>query len=387
MTGEAPQDSQAQARQSQQNAWAQASAYQQPVHPMVAQGGPVLMPSGQSQSSTSQSASSSKGATVSMSKMSLLGIAFSLMLLGAFTFLGGFLLGMWFEGPKPSASVNQASVSQTPTIGLLPPHQQGAMPQAGVPQAPSLQPAPVSQDSDGLRQAMGQEGQDIGFSEIAGSQAAYATQSAIVHKHISDVPSFLTPLVTATQNAIGQQMGYKAQQLVTKKLSHAASPSKSQNAPTTQPQPSPATQSKPSSTIPSSGAGSVKTMPQSSQKNSSDNSAFQSSPGSQETSQTKSESSSETSPASSNVKGEYTIQLGSYAAKENAAALVNHLQDLNYTSHVVEGKSPDGAALYYVHSGDYKDYNTALDAASQYVSQNIPGAIVVKVSKNGKGTS
>ncbi|MBY0501312.1 MAG: SPOR domain-containing protein [Alphaproteobacteria bacterium] len=390
MAEEAPPDLQAQIKQSQQNAWTQASAYQQPVHPMAAQGGSAMMPLSYPQSSSSQPTSSSKNATVSMGKMSLLGIAFSLMLLGAFTFLGGFLLGMWFEGPKPSAYVNQALPSQTPTIGLLPPQQQGTIPQAGAPQAMSPQTVPMSHHDDGgVRQAIGQESQDIGFNRIASSDVGYATQSAIVHKHIPDVPSFLTPLVTATQNAVGQQMGYKAQQQVTKQLNRAFSPSQSQTVPTTQPQTSPSSQpqTQTSSKVPSSAAGSTKSPSQTPQKNSSDNSDFQSSPGQQTTSQAKSGTSSETSSVSSNGKGEYTIQLGIYAAKENATALVNHLQDLNYTSRIIEGKSPEGSALYYVHSGDYNDYNTALDAASQYVSQNIPGAIVVKVSKNGKGTS
>lgn len=36
--------------------------------------------------------------------------------------------------------------------------------------------------------------------------------------------------------------------------------------------------------------------------------------------------------------------------------------------------------MYYVNSGFYKDYTTALNAGSQFASQNIPGAIIVKVS-------
>lgn len=42
----------------------------------------------------------------------------------------------------------------------------------------------------------------------------------------------------------------------------------------------------------------------------------------------------------------------------------------------------NGGQLYYVHSGLYNDYGTALQAASQFTSQNIPGAMVVKVSSN-----
>jgi cell division protein FtsN len=83
----------------------------------------------------------------------------------------------------------------------------------------------------------------------------------------------------------------------------------------------------------------------------------------------------------------YKIQLGAYAARDNAEALVSRLQALNYTSHVDQGKAQDGSAVYYVHSGVYKDYTTALEAASQFVSQNIPGAIVVKVSREDKSTS
>jgi cell division septation protein DedD len=252
-----------------------------------------------------------------------------------------------------------------------------------------MPPQTAQHDDSSVRQAIGQESQDIGFNRMAGMDVGYATQSAIDRKRIPDVPSFLTPLVTATQNAVGQQMGYKAQQQVSKQLNRALSPSPSQTVPAVQPQASPApqTQTQTSSKVPSSAPGSTKATPQTSPKNSSDNSVSQSSPGHQETSQTKSASSSGAAPVSPSGTGEYTIQLGIYAAKENATALVNHLQDLNYTSHIIEGKSPEGSALYYVHSGDFKDYNTALDAVSQYVSQNIPGAIVVKVSKNGKGTS
>jgi hypothetical protein len=56
-----------------------------------------------------------------MGKLSLLSISFSLMLLGAFTFLGGFLLGIWVVGsqnPQPLPPTSQAVSSMPePTHG------------------------------------------------------------------------------------------------------------------------------------------------------------------------------------------------------------------------------------------------------------------------------
>src|SRR3990167_5101557 len=54
-----------------------------------------------------------RGIPVNVGKISLLAISFSLMLLGAFTFLGGFLLGIWVAGPRVSQSMG----------GYLPPQQ------------------------------------------------------------------------------------------------------------------------------------------------------------------------------------------------------------------------------------------------------------------------
>lgn len=83
----------------------------------------------------------------------------------------------------------------------------------------------------------------------------------------------------------------------------------------------------------------------------------------------------------------YTIQLGVYASKDNANGLVHDLQALNFIAHVSENKASDGTPLYYVHSGHYKDYTTALEAASHFASQNIPGAIIVKVSQKNVSAS
>ena len=289
------------------------------------------------QNANTQGSVPMKGMAVSVGKISLLAITFSLMLFGAFVFLSGFLLGMWFGGPETiSFSPREKEAF---TLGLLTPTQQ-----APVPQTTPVYPA------------NGKPPQD--FSK----KVASAADDAITSAAIPGVPDFLAPLVKATQTAVGQQADHKIQQQAGRQLAQPISSSPQTPPPigrlpqVSHPQPS-------SSQLPITGGVQhpvVVTPP--------------STP-------------SSAPPSQTTGKEGYTIQLGVYAAKENADTFVNHMQALNYTSHIAEGKASDGSPLYYVHSGLYNDYTTALEAASQFVSQNIPGATVVNLSKEDKGAS
>src|SRR3990167_4413589 len=138
------------------------------------------------------------------------------MMLGAFTFFGGFLLGLWVGGPKtPSYAPH---VGETPTLGLLPPQ--------NMPLSAAVQP-----HGGGVAQGLRSGAQSIGFGNIASGQAGYEAQSAVTGVRVSGVPSFLSPLVTATQYAVGQQLGYKAQQKVGQQLSQNPSSPQPQVAP------------------------------------------------------------------------------------------------------------------------------------------------------------
>ncbi|MBS0271985.1 MAG: SPOR domain-containing protein [Proteobacteria bacterium] len=278
-----------------------------------------------------------KGLIVNLGKVSLFGIFFSLIIMGALTFLSGFLLGVWFAGPSGS---NIIPTSDTYNPIYL--HSQ----------SPEQQTAPTSAAAVGSHAI-----------QSAAGQAGFATQSVVSNVHVPHVPSFLAPLVTATQTAVGEQLGHKAQQQVNRNLdqglqvSAPAAPQQkptTQNPPLTQPAPSmyPATPPLPATTTPSS-----------------------SSPTQQ------------SAPKSQSQQQNFTIQLGAYASKENAHALVNHLQALNINSRTIVGKGAEGNVVYFVHSGLYKDYNQALEAASQFANQNLPGAMVVNVSEENKSAS
>jgi cell division septation protein DedD len=322
--------------QIQQNAWPQTASQQQPLHPMVAGGGP--MPTLPIQGNSMQGYGKTKEITVNMSRLSLLGISFCLMLLGALTFLGGFLLGMWFAGP---------STPYVPTgLGeVVYPYQTQPSPQnIAIP----------AQGENTLQNLTGRAGE--------------FTQSAVSSTKIPTVPSFLAPLVTATQTAAGQQLGHNVQQQVNRQRNQGRPSS-----PQLQPPLSPENQR----TMPSPHYSTYPTQPHeqtlptvaTSQK------GIHAPP------------SGGPSPLSQGGNDGYTIQLGVYASKDNAYALVNDLQALNFISHITESKAPDGTRLYYVHSGHYKDYTTALEAASQFASQNIPGAIIVKISQKNMNAS
>ncbi len=333
MADPSPLDITEQIKQVQQNNWAQTMPQQLPLHPMATGGTYVSPPPLPIQSANTQSQTKPKGTGVSMSKLSLLGITFSLMALGAMTFLGGFLLGIWFVGPQ------QTSVS------------------VGYGMGESLQQSPV------LQQNTGRIPPQNGGRQALGEQLGYATQMDISNAPIPNVPTFLAPLITATRSAVGQQAGYKIQQQISQRSNTSPQPAAPSSLPATMPATPPLSPSSPSTEDLSS-------LPVLTPQHTP--------PASPRTDAT---------PLSSGGKNEnYTVQLGVYASKDNASALVSHLQALNLTSHILQSKDPDGSYSYYVHSGHYKDYPTALEAASQFSEYNIPGAIIVKVSKNNERT-
>lgn len=268
-----------------------------------------------------------RGIPVNVGKISLLGISFSLMLLGAFTFLGGFFLGIWVARPQ-----------------VIPPVEG---------YTPSPQYVPYSQTNVPYHQH-----QEPPFREDLGRDMGYATKATITSAPIHGEPVILSPLIRAAQEEVGKHVGQRTEEFLKEGVRILPSYSP---APVFPGAPSPVNQYSPPSTAPfqlpvitpQSGANSVSPgapMPSSSQEN----------------------------------DGGYTIQLGEYASVENANALVNHMQILNYPSQITEGKAPDGSKIYYVHSGFYKDYTTALNAVSHFASQNIPGAMIVKVSQQNK---
>ncbi len=249
---------------------------------------------------------------VSISNLSLFSIVLSLVLLGAFTFLGGFLLGMWLEGTK------------TPPYGLVQGNGQ-YYPSALPPQAGTIPPSPqYSQDSP-----------NSNISQMLGTAAG----ESVTGLSIPDaVPNFLSPFVAVGQQAVANQATATVQQ-ATQHAQEGAIPFS-----------------------PHSSGGQAPLPPHASQAG-------------------------YTAPAHPQIKGQYAVHLGSFAAKENAEALQNHLQALGYTTYVKEGKSLDGDVLYQVYSGHYPTYPMALKAATYFVSQNIPGARVVKLSTMGGNAS
>lgn len=313
------------------------------VHPMAAASSQVqTLPI---QNVPSPASKTSNVTTITMSKLSLFSICLSLMLLGSLTFFSGFLLGMWFSAPTPRSYVSPlGNQEQTSGNTASPPQQHSSSSVDGPSLGATLQ-------------------------SIASQQAGRAVQSTITESKPTNLPSFLTPLVSATADAIGRQAGQKTQQETSHLMSQAASavhgavttPTQKTSS-TTTPPPSSVSTITPSTNVPA-------TAPQSSAPSSSQPSVI--SPGS-------------STPSTSSEN--YTVQLGVYASKENASNLVSHLQGLSINSQIMQNKGPDGGAMYYVHSGLYGDYNMAQEAASQFADQ-IPGALVVKVSENNTGRS
>lgn len=353
------QDIQEQVKQAQQSAMAQAQAVQQQAAASIPKQILPTPPAPIQPPTTQTGVAKMSGVPVCMGKISLLAASFSLMMLGALTFLSGFLLGLWFAGPTKQYPVNNYSAADLQTLGQSTANQMYP-PQYQTP--PQSQPIPSQ--GTGLEQNLKQGAQAIGFGHIAAAQSRNITQSAISGVTVPNVPSFLSPLVTSTQFAVGQQLGYKAQQQVGQHMNQAISapPPQAQTAPNyAQP---PQSQTQPSN-IP---AQQQQAAPSPAQ-------------------QPLNQGATPLSQGTKSTDDGFTVQLGVFAARDNAQDLVNHLQALNYTSQVVEGKSPEGNAIFYVNSGLYNDFKTATEAATQFAAQNIPGALIVKISKSSKGNS
>lgn len=309
------------------------------VHPMAAA-------SAQTQALPIQSvlASANKASnvtTITMGKLSLFSISLSLMLLGSLTFFSGFLLGMWFSAPTPGAYLSPLG-NKGQTSGYTAPLPQQQYSSSGDNPLPGT------------------------LQYVTSQQVGNMVQSAITEAQPTNLPNFLTPLVSSTASAMGRQAGQKAQQETSHLMNQAASTvHKAVTAPV---------QSASSTTILPPSSASTTT----SHTNAPTTVPQPSSPSSPQ--------SSTTSPKSSTSSENYTVQLGVYASKENASNLVSHLQGQNINSQITQSKASDGGTMYYVHSGLYGNYNMAQDAASQFADQ-IPGALVVKVSENKAGHS
>jgi cell division septation protein DedD len=307
------------------------------VHPMAAAAAPAqaqVLPQPQTlpiQNVPPPTGKTSAVTTITMGKLSLFSITLSLMLLGALTFLSGFLLGMWFSAPTPGSYLAPLS-SQGQTMEAIP-----------SPAAPEQYPTSAGDTSLGSK-----------LQSIASQQAGTIAQSTVTQAKPTNIPSFLTPLVSATAAAIGKQAGMKTQQEASQLINQASS---TVHSAVTTPAPPPG-------------------MPTITPNTSVPTAAPQPSPSSM----------AQPSAASPTSSEKYTIQLGVYASKENATNLVSQLQGLNINASITQSKAPDGTTVYYVHSGLYGDYNMANEAASQFADQ-IPGALVVKVSENTVGQS
>lgn len=308
-----------------------------------------------------------RGTSVNVSKISLLGMSFSLMLLGAFTFLGGFFLGIWVARPQWIQPIG----------GYTSPPQNVyyAAPQTSYPQH---QGTPARNEL---------------ASDIGDTAKTSITSAPLQHEQI-----IASPLVRAAQEELGRQVGQGTETLVREGQRELPSYSSTQIAP----MPTPAVNSYATEPVPSAPQPASPVnhyLPQAEPHTQvapappppvSPSAAPQIAPPTTPTplpvitpqsglnSAPIVEAMSHSSQATDEV---YTVQLGEYASLENANALVNHMQALNYASQITEGKAVDGSKIYYVHSGFYKDYTTAHQVASQFVKYNIPGVIIVKISQ------
>ena len=322
------QEIQEQIRQSQQLVGRESPSPQQSFHPLSPGGNYPSFAPAPYQLASMQNEGRAKTTPVNMGKLSLLAISFSLMLLGAFTFLGGFLLGIWVAGPRATHSMG----------GYIPPQQN----------------MPYYSTVEAYPQERGRQ-RTSNFEQNMGRQLGSATEAVVQETEIPNVPIALSPLIRAAQSEIGKQAGEKTEDFL-KQQTETSHPSSQRPF-----SPSPVLPTDNYSPQPSGPTQLPVFTPQSGALSGPSAAAY--------------------SSVSHENNGGYTVQLGVYASHENANALVNHMQALNYLSQVTEGKAPDGSKMYYVHSGYYKDYTTALSAASQFASQNIPGAIVVRVSQ------
>lgn len=340
------QDIQEQIRQSQQLVGFDPSSQQQPFQSMGPAGNYApFIPQAPFQLANAQNNTKAKGVPVNMGKVSLLGISFSLMLLGAFTFLGGFLLGIWVAGPRVTA----------PMVSYFPAQQ-------NAPYYPT-----------GTSYPQGAEAyQGANAEQNMGRQIGSAIEAAIKEPHLPHLPAVLSPLIRAAQSEIGRQAGKTAEDILKQQLSPMPAAPQRHIAPSSE-QLSPMPVAPQRHVAPSPAFPGETYAPQPSEPTQ----LPVITPPSQAPAMS-------FAPVSQENEGGYAVQLGVYASLENANSLVNRLQALNQQSHLAEGKAPDGTRIYYVYSGLYKDYTAAQNAAAQYASQNIPGAIIVRSTQQHK---
>ncbi len=319
MVGPSPQNSQPQEGQGYPTAFGPPPPVQ---HPPMGGGYPYASPPPPppplyAQPIGGRGPSNTNKTIISIGNLSLFAIAASLIFFGAFTFLGGFLLGMWLETPAAPAYV--FAQENAPVVADASPRRGGRQGGSGTEMSQALE------------------------------KSAHTVTEDFTASH---VPYFLAPLVTATQHAAERQVAHKMQKSAERPQRVAEPPVHAPSSPQAQPLISPRT---PESRgfLPTSQGGEAPALP----------------------------------PPPVSQEGPYSVQLGVYATRENADALREKLQALSYTTSVTEGKAADGSTLYYVHSGRYDDFSTASKVAARFTSQNIPGAIVVKISKSGQDAS
>lgn len=276
-----------------------------------------------------------KGYTFTMGKLSLLAISLSLMLLGGFTFFSGFMVGAWYFGKTAPISTAGAGIGSQLA---------GAVGGSG--------------SASGFESAAAGEAKSLGLGNIAGSSADVQIQSAIASTNVPGVPSFLQPFVSQVKTALGQKAGSAASQAIQGGVNKAAA-------------------SKPAST--SSGASPASSSGAASSGGSSGSAAADGS-----------SSSSEAGPSaaagskSSSAEGDFTVQVGAYAAKENAESMLSTLKMKNYDAYIEDGKESSGQDIYYVRVGHYDSHQMAYTVATNFSDNNIPGATIVKVKDDKK---
>ncbi|MGL5784604.1 MAG: SPOR domain-containing protein [Alphaproteobacteria bacterium] len=83
----------------------------------------------------------------------------------------------------------------------------------------------------------------------------------------------------------------------------------------------------------------------------------------------------------------YSVQLGAYAARDNAIDLMHKLQGLTIPTFLVEGKNTDGTPVFYVRAGSYHPFGLAQTAAKSIAEQSNLTAVVVTTSSGEKRLS
>lgn len=267
----------------------------------------------------------SKTTMVTIGNFSLFAIVLNLVLLGGFTFLGGFLVGLWVGGPGPYGYGGHSLASQTyPTVMSAPPV------------APQTQTSPVHVEPTTQTQS----------SELA-SKAGEAASGAVSEFSPHNLPAFLEPLVKDVQGVVQKEAAQKAQ----KAVEHLV------------------------------GSSSQHAVSGGSSTSSSDSHHPESAPSASHSSAPSASPHSSLSPSKSK-KEAYAVQLGVFASHENARDLQKRLQGLNYRTQVkATSVANEEGVAYEVHSGHYDTHDNAMHAAAQFKA-DVPGATVVRLPED-----